>query len=129
MSFLGFGKYKRPRVSRDLALAGSPVKLPTKKTETKDGKVHVTIEFNRPRWQRILGADELCERTFSLDSYGQEVFNACDGNTKVNKIMKNFAKNHRLSMAEAETAVTSFLQTLMERGMIGIEVAKNGNLV
>jgi hypothetical protein len=111
---------KAPMLDRDTAMNGYPVQLPTKRLEEKDGKLYVTIEFRRPRWQQILGAEKICERTFGLDPYGREVFDACNGKTNVNKIVRRFARNHHVSIAEAEVSVSTFLKTLMSRGMIGI---------
>ena len=121
MSFFGT---KAPMLDRETAMGGFPLQLPTKRVEEKDGKLYVTIEFRRPRWQQILGADEVCERTFGLDPYGREVFDACDGKTNVDKIVKRFARNHHISVAEAEVSVSTFLKTLMSRGMVGIELEK-----
>lgn len=113
---------KPPVLDRKTAMSGHPVQLPFKRREEKDGKFYVTIEFRRPRWQQVMGADAVCERSFGLDAYGREVYDACDGKTNVSRIVKNFARNHKLSVVEAEVAVSSFLTTLMKRGMIGIEM-------
>jgi len=121
MSFFGT---KAPMLDRETAMAGFPRQLPAKRLEEKGGKLYVTIEFRRPRWQQLLGADEVCERTFGLDPYGREVFEDCNGKNSVNRIVNRFARNHRISIAEAEVAVSTFLKTLMSRGMIGIELEK-----
>ena len=115
---------KPPMLDRETAISGHPLKLPVKRQEEKDGKLYVTVEFHRPRWQQVLGADEVCERTFGLDNYGREVFDACDGKTSVKRIVKSFAKNRKISVAEAEVAVSTFLKTLMARGMVGMEMKK-----
>lgn len=119
MSFFGT---KAPMLDRETAMGGFPMKLPSKRLEEKNGKLFVTIEFCRPRWQQILGADKICERTFGLDPYGREVFDACNGKTNVDKIVRRFARNHKISIAEAEVSVSTFLKTLMSRGMIGIKL-------
>jgi len=119
---MGLFGTKAPMIDRDTALSGFPVQLPAKRVEEKDGKLHVTIEFLRPRWQRVLGAPGQCERTFALDPYGREVYEACDGSNNVNRIVKRFARKHKISYAEAEVSVATFFQTLMARGMVGIEL-------
>ncbi len=62
---------RKPRVmspaARKAALKGQPHTLPPARREEKDGKLYVTVEFDRPGWQRLLGAEGLCERTFGLD--------------------------------------------------------------
>jgi hypothetical protein len=122
-----FKKKDTPSLTREKSMNGYPVQLPLKREEKKDGKLYVTIEFTRPKWQQRLGADPICERSFGLDDYGQEIFAACDGKTNIMKIIKNFAKKHKITIAEAETCVSTFMQTLMKRGIIGIQIA-NGTM-
>ena len=124
---MGLFGNKAPIIDRETAMTGFPVQLPAKRQEEKNGKFYVTIEFRRPRWQQVLGADAVCERTFGLDAYGREVYEACDGQTNVNRIITKFARNHKISIAEAEVAVSTFLKTLMQRGMVGIEMKKTKN--
>jgi hypothetical protein len=119
-----FNRKRRNSLTREKSLAGCPVKLPLKRTENKDGKLYVTVEFSRPGWQRVLGANKLCEKTFGLDDYGQEIFQACDGKTNIMKIIKGFAKKHKITIPEAEASVSTFMQTLMERGVIGMQIAE-----
>lgn len=113
---------KAPMLDRGTALSGHPVQLPASQREVKDGKLHVTIEFRRPGWQRVMGADAICDRTFALDDYGREVYEACDGKTNVSQLVNRFAKNHSITVAESEVAIASFLKTLMRRGMIVMEM-------
>lgn len=118
-------KRERERVGREQAMAACPVQCPPQKTERKDGKLYVTIGFERPAWQRLLGAERECSRTFGLDAYGQEVYAKCDGRTPVKAIVKTFASRHHLSEAEARIAVAAFMKTLMRRGLIGMVVARS----
>jgi hypothetical protein len=115
-----------PKIERGAALAAVPVRVPPERTEEKDGKLYVTMKFRRPGWQRFLGADRKCERSFGLDAYGQEVYACCDGETRVKDIVGAFAREHHLSKAEAETAVTTFLRTLMSKGLVGMAVPEGG---
>lgn len=113
---------RNPKIglSRNDAMSAAPVAFPPIRTEQKNGKLYVTVEFERPRWQRVIGADRKCERTFGLDLYGQEVYAACNGRTSVKKIVKRFAKVHHVDTAEAELNVTTFLKTLITKGLVGI---------
>ena len=122
---MGMFGTKAPMLDRDTAMNGIPVKLPLKKSEEKDNKLYVTVEFRRPRWQQILGADEICERSFGLDTYGRQVYEACDGKNNVQKIVNRFAQKNKISVAEAEVSVSTFLKTLMTRGIIGMELRKS----
>lgn len=109
--------------NRKQALDAKPVAFPPVRTETKGEKFYVTLEFVRPRWQRVLGADKLCERSFGLDAYGREVYDACDGKTPVRTLIKRFAKKNHIDPAEAERNLTMFLKTLIGKGLIGIPLA------
>jgi hypothetical protein len=111
-------------VSKEHAMKSKPEKLPVIKTEEKDQKLYVTVELMRSRWQRLLGADDTCQRTFGLDSYGQSVYRACDGKTSVKQMIKKFSRSHNISQAESELSVSMFLKTLMSKGLVGMHVAK-----
>jgi len=113
---------KKPAFTRQTALNGRPLRLPVNRQEMKDGKLYLTVNLPRPRWQQWLGADPLCNRTFGLDAYGQEVYRRCDGEKTVSKIIEQFSDDHRISIPEAETAVTEFLKTLMNKGLIAMGV-------
>ncbi len=109
---------------RNAALDGVPRQIPPVRTEEKDGKLLVTLKFRRPRWQRFLGADEMLNRTFRLDKYGQQVYTACDGDRSVRQIVKHFAKATKVSEPEAELAVAKFMHTLIVKGLVAIEMEK-----
>lgn len=111
-------------VRRDAALEAVPYQVPPVRQERKDGKLYVTIEFIRPRWQRVLGADETCTRTFGLDAHGQYVYKECDGEKPVRKIIDRFTRHARVSRPEAEMAVTKFMKTLIGKGLIAMQMEK-----
>lgn len=109
---------------REASLSAVPYQLPILRQEEKDGKLYITVQMLRPRWQQFLGADVLCERTFGLDDYGRKVYESCNGVRQVRHIIHNFARDTKISKPEAETAVTRFLKTLMIKGMIAMEMEK-----
>ena len=115
-------KKKASLLDRNRALTVCPVKMPFIKKETINGKLYVTVEFIRPRWQQMLGGEEKCQRVFGLDLYGQFVYEMCEQTQSINNIIAKFAKKHNVSIAESETAVTTFIQTLMAKGLIGINM-------
>jgi hypothetical protein len=108
-------------------MAARPIRAQPVRTEPKGKKLYVTVEFARPRWQRWIGADAVCRRAFGLDEYGQEVYAQCDGARTVEEIVRQFAQNHHLSIAEAEVSVTAFLKTLMSKGIVGMAVPRQGS--
>ena len=101
-------------------MSAIPVKANVLKTEHKNGKVYLTVAFARPGWQRLMGAERICERTFGLDAYGKEVYGLCNGKHSVQRCVEMFARNHHLSIPEAELAVTAFFKTLIKKGLIAI---------
>ena len=111
-----------PLIDRDWALNARPEKMPCVKKEMINGKLYITLEFIRPSWQQMLGAEKNCTRVFGLDAYGQRVYELCDGKHTIKNIIAKFAEKHHISIPEAETAVTSFIKTLMAKGMIGINM-------
>ena len=118
---------RKPRqqeaIDREQALSGRPVRLPFIRREPReDGGMKVTVRFDRPGWQRRLGATGDIHRTFGMDPYGREVYEACNGEADVRAIVKEFARRHRISVAEAEVSVTAFLRTLVTKGLVAIRV-------
>jgi hypothetical protein len=109
---------------RRAALGGVPHRLPALRQEEKGEKLYVTVEMERPRWQRVLGADRQCERTFGLDAYGRRVYESCDGRRSVQRIVERFAGQVGVSVPEAELAVTRFMRTLMAKGLVAMEMEK-----
>ena len=113
---------KRPLLTKAEALRACPVKVPAVSEELKEGKLLVTVEYERPSWQRALGSERLCRRTYGLDEYGREVYGCCTGDVCVEKIIRKFADKHGISHSESELAVTEFLKTLMSRGLVGMSL-------
>lgn len=109
---------------RDAAMSGVPYKLPTVRVREDNDKLLVTVEFVRPRWQQVMGADQNCQRTFGLDAYGQSVYQSCDGQRSVRQIVDEFARNNKVSRPEAELAVTRFMRTLISKGLIAMQMEK-----
>lgn len=109
---------------RRAAFRARPRINPPVRTARRDGKLYVTVRFQRPAWQRILGADARCERTFGLDAYGQDVYRWCDGRRTVEEVVRVFAEKTRISVPEAEMCVTRFLRTLLAKGLIVMEMEK-----
>ena len=114
---------RKPRLSRNAAMAARPYTMPGIKVQTTDdGVMKISIHFQRSEWQKWFGAPAEYEKQFELDSLGCEVFNACDGKTSVEKIVEGFAASHGFNIAEAEMAVTRYMKTLITKRIIGMAV-------
>ncbi len=109
---------------RDASLSAVPYRLDVVRREEKSGKLYLTVRFVRPRWQRVLGADEEAQRTFGLDAYGRRVYDSCDGRQPVRAIVRRFAQQTHLSVPEAEISVTRFIRTLLAKGLLAMKMEK-----
>lgn len=113
----------RKQLPRRSALGGRPIQLPIiRREDLDDGRIRLTVAVPAPNWIRWLGGPSNVDRTFRLDSLGREVYEGCDGKTNVKTLIREFAANHRISLAEAEISVTTFLKTLIARNLIAIEI-------
>ena len=116
----------RTKFPRKAAMQGRPMQIPPVKIETCDkGRAMITVMLDSPRWVRFIGGKPKVQRSFGLDRFGMQVYEACDGKTSVRRIVKRFAAANRLAAAEAELAVSRFLKTLMAKGLIAMEVSKD----
>ena len=59
-------------------------------------------------------------KRLELDAMGSFVWKLIDGERNVGEIITTFAREYKVSNMEAETAVTSFIKTLGQRGFIGL---------
>ncbi len=107
-------------LARDIALSARPERTPAVRTTERDnGGLMVVVRLVRRPWLRwFAGRSREFERSYGLDVLGREVYEACDGRTTVKTLMRNFEKRHRVSPAEAETAVAAFLRTLTAKGLV-----------
>ena len=112
---------RRQQLDRGRALAGRPERVPVVRQEERpEGELRVTLRAPRPRWLRWwMGRGEI-NVSFDLDYLGREVYEACDGKSDVKTIMRRFAQAHNLGLPEAELAVTTFLQTMMRKGLVAM---------
>jgi len=125
------GAGRKPRnVSRSDALRSRPYKMPGVRRQepasgaaaAANGAIQLLVRRRSSRLQKWLGAPAEYDRRYELDALGGEVYQACDGKKRVNEIVARFARAHQLNAAEAELAVTTYLKTLMGKGLIGMAV-------
>jgi hypothetical protein len=116
---------KMPRTNRSLALSARPEQVAClEQRQTQDGGTAILMHVQRPAWQRFFGGPALVKRTFELDAFGREVYEACNGQQTVDGLIRAFSTSHQVSLAEAEIAMTQFLKTLMTKGLIAMAVDK-----
>ena len=63
-------------------------------------------------------------RATLLDKLGGEVLDLCDGARSVEEIVDIFAGRHALSFHESRAAVTGYLKSLVQRGILAVDVGE-----
>lgn len=114
------------RITRDQALDALPVRAPgvTCEPAPGGGARVIALQPTSKLARAILRMPDAIPRKFDLDSFGLAVFNQCDGKRTVRQIVGAFAAEHKVDEAEAERAVTVFLQTLMRKGLVTMMIPK-----
>lgn len=121
-----FGRQSRQELDRSVAFDARPMHVPVKSAEADaKGELHVVMEYARPNWQQRIGGSAKCERTFVLDRLGREVYEWCDEKRSVRQIVARFAAEHKVSCAEAEYSVTTYLKTLLKKGLVAMVVDRH----
>jgi hypothetical protein len=62
------------------------------------------------------------ERVTRLDRVGSRVWSLCDGKRTVEAVVDMIASQYRLTFHESRVAVTGYLKTLIQRGVLAIEM-------
>lgn len=118
---------KNKTLSRTEALACIPKQNDTTNwVELKNGDIFFTYAIPLSRIFQALhrkftkNSIETPTKRLQLDAMGSFVWKLIDGKRSVGEIITTFAKEYKVSNMEAETAVTSFIKTLGQRGFIGL---------
>jgi hypothetical protein len=122
---IGFGRRKKPAVSREDALDARPVRAPgVTLKETGDGGARLTIPLkSSARWGWLFRLPSDATKTFELDAIGLFVWQHCDGKTSVQQIIRKLADRYNLGLRQAEVPTVQFLNVLSRKGLIGIGTA------
>ncbi len=114
-------------LSRTEALACIPKANDTTTwTELEDGTIMFTYAIPLSRFFQALhrkftkNSVDTPTKRLELDAMGSYVWKLIDGKRSVGTIITTFAREYKVSNMEAETAVTSFIKTLGQRGFIGL---------
>ena len=119
-------KTPRQKISREQALGAKPVAVEASRREPlKDGGQRIVMTAPVTGWRRkLLRMPEQVVQKFDLDAFGMDILDMCDGQKTVRYIVSRFAKNHNLNPHEAERAVTAFLRTLTQKGVVSMLAPK-----
>lgn len=118
---------KERTLNRTEALACIPKQNDTTNwVELENGDILFTYAIPLSRFFQALhrkftkNSLETPTKRLHLDAMGSFVWKLIDGEKSVGQIITTFAKEYKVSNMEAETAVTSFIKTLGQRGFIGL---------
>ena len=118
---------KNNTLSRTEALACIPKQNDTTNwVELENGDILFTYAIPLSRFFQALHRKftknrvETPTKRLQLDAMGSFVWKLIDGERSVGTIITTFAREYKVSNMEAETAVTSFIKTLGQRGFIGL---------
>jgi hypothetical protein len=118
MSLFGNGK----KIPRQAAMTAIPVRLPTKsRKELPNDGLRLTVMQEVRGLMSWFGAKREYEKSFNLDYLGVQVYEACNGKARTQKIVEKFAERNNFALAESEMSVTMFLKTMMSRGLIAMK--------
>lgn len=117
----------RPRLTPEEVLLSRPVRNEALKTEDlPDGGIRITVERRREWWVRALAVVLPIpkRRPIELDEVGRQVWDMCDGEHTLRDMVKAFQARHKLSRAEAEWSLRTYLRDLGKRGLVAIAIQK-----
>ncbi len=117
----------KPRLTPEEVLLSRPVRNEALKTEDlPDGGIRITVERRREWWVRALAVVLPIpkRRPIELDEVWRQVWDMCDGEHTLRDMVKAFQARHKLSRAEAEWSLRTYLRDLGKRGLVAIAIQK-----
>jgi len=116
-----------PRITPEQVLRSRPVRNQALKVERIEGGGLRVLQARRREWW-IRALSVLLpipgERLIELDAAGEEVWDLCDGEHTLREMIGVFQERHKLTRAEAEWSLRTYLKDLGKRGMVGFVVEK-----
>lgn len=116
---------RRPRVTPDQVLQSRPVRGEGLETEPlEDGGLRIVIRRRQDWWIRLLSLVFHIpgRRSIELDAVGREVWELCDGEHTLRDMTVVFQERHKLTRAEAEWSLRTYLRDLGKRRLVGFAV-------
>ncbi|MDD3441344.1 MAG: PqqD family protein [Lentisphaerae bacterium] len=97
--------------------------------EEPDGTLTLAVPTRKPSFFRGLVSWLVRvpkERLTVLDPMGAIIWKACDGRRSVEAIVVKFGAFHHLSFHESRVSVTSYVTSLLRRGVLAVAVDSSG---
>lgn len=120
-----FVKKEKKTIPREEVLASKPLRNPLIKWELQEnGDVQMVIPLKKSLRLTVLSYlfHVPARKTVVLDRLGSEVWLRCDGETSVSQIVDALCEKHKMSRKESEISLFSYLQQLVRRGYIGLQM-------
>jgi hypothetical protein len=120
-----FVKKEKKVIPRDDVLSAKPIRNPLIQWEIQEsGDVQMVIPLKKTTKLKVLSYLFRVpgRKTVVLDKLGTEVWLICDGETTINEIVEKLCKKHKMSRKESEISLFSYLQQLVKRGYIGLQM-------
>jgi hypothetical protein len=116
----------RPRLTIEQTLAARPSRLiDAEPRDAGGGTWRLTLPLKPARWASwLLRVPEGASKTFELDPLGLLVWQHCDGRTRVDQIIRRLSDRYTLNLREAQVATVAFLNTLMRKGLVAMNVPR-----
>ena len=97
--------------------------------EQADGLL-VTVPRQRPWWARgpvrwFFSLSD--ERIIQMDAVGGFVLSLVNGHRSMEKVIERLMDRYHLTFQEARASVFQFMKTLMERGVVGMDMGRGKN--
>ncbi len=119
----------RPPIELDQLRSSKPLQNPTVTIQMcEDGSalIEAPLDVKNDRLSKAIKKWSKTDSTrkFELEPVGAFVFSLCDGQHTFEKISKKLRDKYKMNRLEADASLTAFLQTLSQRGLITLMVAK-----
>ena len=122
---------RKPEVDQGQMLDAVPTHNTSVRSERRDNALVLWVPIQRRWWMRSLlrlGLPFRQEKGIALDSLGEEVWQACDGERRLEEIIEQFSEHHQIRFHEARLSVMQFLRSLMQRNLVALVVPGTGAL-
>ncbi len=121
-------KQKTPQLTREQALSARPVRNPNLKwSKNDDDEVVIVLPRRNDTTGKFLAWMFFVpeSRPLALDDVGSFVWEHCDGAHTVSDLVAALAAEYKVGKREVEISLTTYLQTLGKRGMVGFLVPRD----
>jgi hypothetical protein len=122
-----FSRKPPPPLAREQVMNARPIRHPALEAlRSQDGEISLRLPRRKVWWLNFLakfgGVPEY--HTLTLDKTGSWVWDLCDGTHSVRELIVRLSEEHKLPPKEAEVRMLAYLDTLAQRGLVGMAVGE-----